>query len=56
MTDNDQLRLFRVRRTCCEMLEDRGFVISDLDKTENFKTFQARFQQAEGQLSNVVYC
>lgn len=49
MTDDGQRRLFRVRKTCCEMLEDRGYIVSRSEKNETFSEFQARFEQAEGQ-------
>lgn len=54
MTDSEQLRFFRARKTCCEMLEDRGYLVSDLDKMESFKAFQARFHQAESQRSRML--
>jgi DNA-directed RNA polymerases I, II, and III subunit RPABC1 len=55
MTDNGHHRFFRARKTCCEMLEDRGYLLSDQEKSETFKTFQARFAQADYQLRDKCF-
>lgn len=36
-------RLFRVRRTCVEMLEDRGYVVPDEDRNMTVEQFKERF-------------
>ncbi|XP_053993207.1 DNA-directed RNA polymerases I, II, and III subunit RPABC1-like [Hylaeus volcanicus] len=54
MSDNGHHRFFRARKTCCEMLEDRGYVLTEQEKAETFKTFQARFAQADYQRSRML--
>lgn len=49
MTEDNQRRLFRGRQTCCDMLEDRGYIVAGSEKNEKFENFQKRFQEAEGQ-------
>ena len=40
-------RLFRARRTCCEILTDRGYLLPPHEKNENFAEFTQRFNQNE---------
>ncbi|KAK1445196.1 DNA-directed RNA polymerase subunit Rpo5/Rpb5 like protein [Babesia gibsoni] len=42
--DDEEGRLFRCRRTCCEMLEDRGYFIPHQERLETFAEFKARFE------------
>jgi len=41
---------FRVRKTCIEMLEDRGFEVSDEDKNMNYEDFTNRLEENAIQL------
>ncbi|EAN32265.1 DNA-directed RNA polymerases II and IV subunit 5A [Theileria parva strain Muguga] len=45
--DDEEGRLFRCRRTCCEMLEDRGYFIPVQEKLETFAEFKARYEMHE---------
>ncbi|KAL3156191.1 hypothetical protein ABBQ32_012476 [Trebouxia sp. C0010 RCD-2024] len=38
-------RLFRVRKTCLEMLKDRGYLVSDEDLLESRDTFISKFSE-----------
>ena len=50
-TQEEVVRLHRVRQTCVEMLEDRGFLIREDHKVQNVQDFKERFtSQQEGQL------
>ncbi|UKK03025.1 DNA-directed RNA polymerase [Theileria orientalis] len=42
--DDEEGRLFRCRRTCCEMLEDRGYFIPGKERLETFAEFKARYE------------
>ncbi|EDO08548.1 RNA polymerase Rpb5 N-terminal domain containing protein [Babesia bovis T2Bo] len=42
--DDEEGRLFRCRRTCCEMLEDRGYFIPNQERLETFAEFKARYE------------
>ncbi|GBF99327.1 DNA-directed RNA polymerase II and IV subunit-like [Raphidocelis subcapitata] len=36
-------RLYQIRRTCCEMLADRSYLVADEDLRMTFEEFKARF-------------
>ncbi|ANQ09177.1 DNA-directed RNA polymerase II 23 kDa polypeptide [Plasmodium coatneyi] len=40
-------RFYKCRKTCCEMLEDRGYIITPREKLENFATFKEQFEENE---------
>ncbi|OEH77243.1 DNA-directed RNA polymerase II rpb5 [Cyclospora cayetanensis] len=47
-------RLFRARRTCCEILEDRGYLLPPQEKTEAFNEFVQRFNDNEQSRSRML--
>ncbi|CCF75206.2 DNA-directed RNA polymerase II subunit E [Babesia microti strain RI] len=42
--EDAEVRLFRCRRTCCEMLEDRGYFIPIQEKLEILSEFKSRYE------------
>eukprot|EP01054_Gregarina_sp_Poly1_P001375 Gregarina_sp_Poly_1__1374@NODE_1340_length_4345_cov_84_710145_g900_i0_p3_GENE_NODE_1340_length_4345_cov_84_710145_g900_i0NODE_1340_length_4345_cov_84_710145_g900_i0_p3_ORF_typecomplete_len207_score28_50RNA_pol_Rpb5_C/PF01191_19/8e38RNA_pol_Rpb5_N/PF03871_14/1_3e18Mrr_cat/PF04471_12/0_00022Mrr_cat/PF04471_12/1_1e03Pox_RNA_Pol_22/PF05273_13/0_029ATP_bind_3/PF01171_20/0_11ATPsynt_ab/PF00006_25/0_72_NODE_1340_length_4345_cov_84_710145_g900_i036614281 len=54
MADDYIRRFYRCRMTCCEMLEDRGFIVSAHEKGEAFNDFVTRFEQAQRQRSRML--
>ncbi|EAA22265.1 hypothetical protein [Plasmodium yoelii yoelii] len=40
-------RFYKCRKTCCEMLEDRGYIITAREKLENFAAFKELFEENE---------
>lgn len=47
-------RLFRARRTCCEILTDRGYLLPPQEKTEGFAEFVQRFNENEQSRSRML--
>lgn len=47
-------RLFRVRRTCCEMLLDRNYSVAEDDIREPFQDFLKRFESNERMRSRML--
>ena len=47
MADDTALRLYRVRKTVCEMLHDRGYVVSSDDLKMTFDQFKEKFPEAK---------
>lgn len=54
MTENSEKRFFRARKTCCELLEDRGYIVPSQEKNETFAEFSARFDQNERTRSRLL--
>ncbi|AFZ81746.1 DNA-directed RNA polymerase, putative [Theileria equi strain WA] len=52
--DDEEGRLFRCRRTCCEMLEDRGYFIPSQEKLETFAEFKARYESYDRTRSKML--
>ncbi|PFH36341.1 DNA-directed RNA polymerase II RPB5 [Besnoitia besnoiti] len=47
-------RLFRARKTCCDMLQDRGYIVSAQEKNESWNDFLHRFQENECNRSRML--
>ncbi|PHJ17398.1 dna-directed rna polymerase [Cystoisospora suis] len=47
-------RLFRARKTCCDMLQDRGYLVPAQEKTETWNEFLQRFQENECNRSRML--
>lgn len=49
MSRNEETyRLWRVRRTICQMLRDRGYIVEQRDLDANYEAFVERFSKPEG--------
>ncbi|SOV18467.1 DNA-directed RNA polymerase II, putative [Plasmodium sp. gorilla clade G2] len=46
-------RFYKCRKTCCEMLEDRGYIITPREKLENFSSFKEMFEDNDRQRSKM---
>ena len=51
MDDRESSDLYRVRKTLCQMLDDRGYVISEEDLTMNLTEFKDLFMGDNGKIS-----
>eukprot|EP00921_Rhytidocystis_pertsovi_P026375 GHVQ01042536.1.p1 GENE.GHVQ01042536.1~~GHVQ01042536.1.p1 ORF type:complete len:179 (+),score=21.15 GHVQ01042536.1:133-669(+) len=47
-------RLYRARKTCCEMLQDRKYIVAEQEIAETFHDFQIRFEQNERTRSRML--
>ncbi|EPR60534.1 DNA-directed RNA polymerase II RPB5 [Toxoplasma gondii TgCatPRC2] len=47
-------RLFRARKTCCDMLQDRGYIVSAQEKNESWNDFLQRFKENECNRSRML--
>ncbi|EZG55401.1 putative DNA-directed RNA polymerase II [Gregarina niphandrodes] len=54
MSDDYVRRFWRCRKTCCEMLEDRGYIVSQHEKNEAFPDFMRRFDEANRQRGQML--
>ena len=51
MDERESSDLYRVRKTLCQMLDDRGYVISEEDLTMNLTDFKELFMGDNGKIS-----
>lgn len=51
-------KFYKCRKTCCEMLEDRGYLVSTNEKSISFAEFKEKFEENERQRSRmpIVTC
>ncbi|SBS93494.1 DNA-directed RNA polymerase II, putative, partial [Plasmodium ovale curtisi] len=48
-------RFYKCRKTCCEMLEDRGYVITPREKLENFAAFKELFEENDKFKNGIIF-
>jgi DNA-directed RNA polymerase I, II, and III subunit RPABC1 len=51
MDERESSDLYRVRKTLCQMLDDRGYVISEDDLTMNLTDFKELFTGENGKVA-----
>lgn len=54
MTDDGEHRLFRARKTICEMLFDRGYDVSEQDSNETFQEFKQKLSACDYQRGRMI--
>eukprot|EP01064_Diplonema_japonicum_P017573 TRINITY_DN2573_c0_g1_i1.p1 TRINITY_DN2573_c0_g1~~TRINITY_DN2573_c0_g1_i1.p1 ORF type:complete len:246 (+),score=68.00 TRINITY_DN2573_c0_g1_i1:52-789(+) len=47
-THDEAVKFFKVRQTCVEMLEDRGYVVTESQKVEGMDEFKSKFCTVQG--------